>query len=126
MGPELALAIDTCATESSALVITIIKKVGEVRKFKSKCVKLGKDALVIQQLLGKNKSAIESLQTLADIQGCLYRIQSFVDSCTSYNVLNVTYEVFVKRTYTALRKEVYALREIFLFESVVGFIENCF
>jgi hypothetical protein len=121
MVAELALAIDTCATESSALVVAIVKKINEVRKFKSKCIKLGQDAQVLQNLLNKSRPAITSFQTLEDFDACLKRIKDFVDSCASRSILNVAFEVFIKRKYPALKKEVNGLTAIFLFESVVSF-----
>jgi hypothetical protein len=121
---ELALAIDTCATESSALVVAIVKKINEVRKFKSKCIKLGQDAQVLQNLLDKNRPAITSFRTLDDFGACLKRIKDFVDSCASRNILEVAFEVFIKRKYPALKKEVNYLRGIFVFESVVSFAKG--
>lgn len=120
----MGFAIDACATESAALVITIIKKINEVRKFKSKCIKLGQDAQVLQNLLDKNRPAITSFQTLQDFEACLKRINEFVDSCASHSILDAALEVFIRRKYPALRKEVNGLRVIFLFESVTEILSR--
>jgi len=119
MGPELALAIETCATESTSIIISIISKINEVRKFKSKCTKLGKQAQVLAVLLKNNKTAVETFQTLEEFKACLRRIDDFVSSCKSMNVLDVSLEVFVKCTYPSLLKKVNALKDIFLLEAVV-------
>lgn len=120
MDPALAIAIDTCVTESTALVIKTIRKLNEVRVFKRKCAKLGNDAFTLTELLDKRRSAVDSLQSLQALKECLQRVSSFVESCAALNLVGVSMEVFVKRTYPSLRKELSALREMFLFESVVS------
>jgi hypothetical protein len=120
MGPELALAIDTCVTESTALVITIVKKIHEVRVWKRRCKNLGSDALTLTELLDKRRSAIQSIASLRALKDCLEKVASFVEACATYNLVEVSIDVLLKRTYPSLRKELLALRELFLFESVVS------
>jgi hypothetical protein len=120
MGPELALAIDACMTESSPMVISIVKKVNEVRKFKGKCVKLGREATVLLQLLEINKSAIKSIQTIQDFKACLNGINAFAEASKTFTWIDSTKEVFWKNTYHTLRKQIAALKEVFIFESVVS------
>lgn len=120
MEPALALAIDSCVNESSAIISSVIRKINEVRVFKRKCEKLRGDAETLTKLLERRKSAVDSLQTLQNLENCLQGVKNFVESCTSLNVVNVGFEVFVRRKYPALRKELHELREIFVFESVVS------
>jgi len=121
MGQELLLAVDSCITESSALVVAIIKKVVEITKFKKKCAKLGEEAQILLLLLANRKSAIQSLQTLEEFKGCINSINQFADTCKSYGVLNVSYEVLIRRKYSSLVRKVSALKEVFILESVVRF-----
>ena len=120
MDPALALAINACVNENTAIINRIIQKIREVRMFKNKCATLGEHAQLLQALLRKHRSAVESFQTLTGFYACLERIEAFVSSCKSLSVLDVSLEVFVKRTYPALLKEISALKNIFLLESVVS------
>jgi len=116
----LGLAIDACVNENTAIINRIIQKIKEVRTFKSKCAALGEHTRLLRALLVKHSSAVESFQTLRDFRACLEHIEEFVSSCKQFSVLDVSLEVFVKRTYPALLKEISELKEIFLFESVVS------
>jgi hypothetical protein len=120
MDPGLALAITSCVTESASIVHRIIQKAREVRTFKAKCATLGEHAQFLRVLLNSHRSAVESLQTLVDFQTCLHRIEAFVSSCESFSVLDISLEVFVRRTYPALLKEISALKDTFVLESVVS------
>jgi hypothetical protein len=119
MGPELALAIDACVTESSALLVSLVKKVNEVRNFKKKCRKLQNHAKILVQLLDKNRSAVKSLQSLQEFDACLKRINGFVDTVSEFNWIDSTWEVFWKHTYRSLTKQIASVKEIFVLESVV-------
>ncbi|KAI9776084.1 MAG: hypothetical protein M1839_000597 [Geoglossum umbratile] len=124
MDPALALAIDACVSENVAIISRIIQKIREVRAFKSKCATLGEHARLLQALFKKHRSAVESLQTLTDFQACLERIEAFASSCKSLSVLGVSLEVFVRRTYPALLREISALKNIFLLESVTEILSR--
>ncbi|KAN0070870.1 hypothetical protein V8E54_011035 [Elaphomyces granulatus] len=124
MDPGLALAITACVDENTAIINRVIQKIREVRTFKTKCEALGKHARLLQTLLQKHSSAVESFQTLRDLQACLKRIEGFVSSCKLFSVLDVSLEVFVKRTYPALLKEISELKEIFLLESVTEILSK--
>ncbi|KAM0079749.1 hypothetical protein ACKRZS_008110 [Fusarium odoratissimum] len=80
MGPELALAIEGCATESTALIFALIKKIHEVRRLKNKCEALGTQAQILLHLLKKNRAAITSFRTLGQFTACLNRIDAFVSA----------------------------------------------
>jgi hypothetical protein len=119
MGPELVLAIDACITESSALVVDIGKKVAQIVKLKKQCRRLGEDAKVLEQMLNKRRAAIQSIETLQDFQQCLENINAFVQSCQTYGPLDRVLEVLWRKKYPALKKEVSAVKEVFIFESIV-------
>ncbi|KAN0094155.1 kinase-like protein [Hyaloscypha variabilis] len=124
MDPVLNLAINACVSENVAIINRIIQKIKEVRTFKTKCAALGEHAQLLQALLKRHKSAVESFQTLTDFHACLERIEAFVSSCKSLSVLDVSLEVFVKRTYPALLKEISALKNTFLLESVTEILSR--
>lgn len=119
MTPELALAIDACASDSAALIVKLIKKINEVRVFKRKCGQLGAEAKLLNKTLTKNKASIKDFETLERFSTCLDRIEKFVESCTSMGYTEISWEVFFKHEFRRLRKEALALRALFTFESVV-------
>jgi hypothetical protein len=119
MGLELALAIDACATESSALLVQIVKKAAQVIKLKKKCKILARDAMLLKTLLDSNRSAIEEFQTLERILKCLRAIDDFVTACQNYDLGERLLEVVFTGEFPRLRKECRALRELFCFEATV-------
>ena len=121
MPAELALAIDSCVTETTGLVVVISKKIGEAVKFKRKCKKLGKEAKHLQFLLEKRSDAIKDLQTVAEFYKCFADIEKFVESCTKRSTAQVVWEVLYTRDFPAIRKRISALKDVFLLESVVRF-----
>jgi hypothetical protein len=121
MPAELALAIDSCVTETTSLVVVIFKKIREVVKFKGKCKKLGKEATHLQFLLESHRDAIKDLQTLAEFRKCFADIEKFVESCTKRNAAQVMWEVLYTRDFPAIQKRISALKDVFLLESVVSF-----
>jgi hypothetical protein len=121
MPAELGLAIDSCVTETTSLVVVIFKKIREVVKFKGKCKKLGKEAKHLQFLLEVRSNAIKDLQTVAEFRTCFADIENFVESCTKRNTAQVVWEVLYTRDFPAIRKRISALKDVFLLESVVSF-----
>lgn len=120
MGPELALAIDGCVTESTALIVSLIKKVYQVRQLKKKCESLGKQAKILVHLLDKNRAAITSFQSLGQFTVCLNRIDTFVSAINQSSLFDRTVEVFWNHEYQSLTKCITSVKEIFVVESVVG------
>lgn len=120
MGPELALAIDACASESSMIIVSIIRKINEVNHLKGKCTELGREAQSILSILWKNKHAIQSLQTLQEFKACLDGVDAFVTSAKTFTWASSAKEVFWNRSYRSLRSRLAALREVFVLESVVS------
>jgi hypothetical protein len=121
MPADLVLAIDSCVTETTGLIIVIFKKLREVAQFKGKCKKLAKEAKHLQFLLEKRSDAIKDLRTLAEFRKCFTDIEKFVESCTKRNTAQVVWEVLYTGDYPAICKKISGLKDTFLLESVVRF-----
>lgn len=124
MGPELALAIDGCVTESTALIVSLIKKVYQVRQLKKKCESLGKQAKILVHLLDKNRAAITSFQSLGQFTVCLNRIDTFVSAINQSSLFDRTVEVFWNHEYQSLTKCITSVKEIFVVESVAEILSR--
>jgi hypothetical protein len=125
MGPELALAIEACVIETSSLIVSLVKKINEVRLFKKKCSRLGREAVLLHQLLDSKRSAVRGLQTIHNFKFCIRKVEDFVDSCRTWSISTVGLEVFVRHEYSSLVTELNALRDVFIFDSVVGSQISC-
>jgi hypothetical protein len=121
MPADLVLAIESCVTETTGLIIAIFKKLREIAQFKGKCKKLAKEAKHLQFLLEKRSDAIKDLQTLAEFRKCFTDIEKFVESCTKRNTAQAVLEVLYTGYYPAIWKRISGLKDTFLLESVVSF-----
>ncbi|KAF8854351.1 hypothetical protein BDZ45DRAFT_676994 [Acephala macrosclerotiorum] len=118
MDAPLGLAIESCVVETSSLIIALIKKINEVRVFKDKCIKLYKEVSLLHELLDRKRSAVGTLHTIHSFKSCIRKVENFVDSCRTWSISTVGLEVFVRHEYPSLLKELNALRDIFVFDSV--------
>jgi 3-methyladenine DNA glycosylase AlkD len=124
MDPALDLAINACVNDTASIIAKLLKKLNEVRVFKRKCIKLGKEVAIVHQLLDSKRAAIRDLQTLQNFEACVKRVEDFVNKCKTWNVVDVSIEVFVRHGYPFLMKELYGLREVFIFDSVVRILAS--
>lgn len=119
MGPELAFAVQGCMTESTTLLIALIKKINEVRGLKKKCEALGHQACILIYLLGKNGDAITSFKTLGQFTACLNRIDAFVSAIKQSRFLERSLKLYWTHEYQSLTSEISSVKSIFIVESVV-------
>lgn len=120
MGPELFFAINQTVIETTALILKLAKKVQEVRHFKTKCEILVADVRTLNELLQRRNNAVKSMTTVTAMQGCFKRIEEFVNTCSSFNFIQTSWQVFVMRQYPALCNEISNLKGTFLIEGVVS------
>ncbi len=121
MDPALAFAINSCINETASIIVKFVGKLNEIRVFKRKCERLGKEITVFHQLLDSKREAVKTLQTLREFEACVTRAEEFVNKCVLWNVVNISLEVFVRHEYPSLMKKLYGLREVFVLDSVVSF-----
>lgn len=120
MEAQLALAIEACVVESTALLVSLVKKINEVRKLKKKCEALGKQAKILVELLDKNSAAITTFQTVGQFKACLHRIDAFVSAVSQSSLMYRTMEVFWRNEYQSITADITWVKGFFVAESVVG------
>lgn len=119
MAPELTLAIQSCVTESTTLLIVLVKKINEVRGLRKKCEALGNQACILVYLLGKNRDAITSFKTLGQFTACLNRIDAFVSAIKQSRFFERSLKLYWTHEYQSLTSEISSVKSIFIVESVV-------
>ncbi|KAK4068917.1 hypothetical protein Trihar35433_5496 [Trichoderma harzianum] len=124
MGPELAFAVQGCMTESTTLLIALIKKINEVRGLKKKCEALGHQACILIYLLGKNGDAITSFKTLGQFTACLNRIDAFVSAIKQSRFLERSLKLYWTHEYQSLTSEISSVKSIFIVESVAEILSR--
>ncbi|KAL7962116.1 kinase-like domain-containing protein [Trichoderma compactum] len=124
MGPELALAVQGCVTESTALLFALIKKINEVRGLKKECEALGNRATILVHLLDKNRDAITSFRRLGQFTACLNRIDAFVSAINQSRFYDKASRLFWTQEYLSLTGEVLSIKSIFLVESVAEILSR--
>ncbi|QYT04237.1 Protein kinase domain-containing protein [Trichoderma simmonsii] len=124
MGPELAFAVQGCMTESTTLLIALIKKINEVRGLKKKCEALGHQACILIYLLGKNRDAITSFKTLGQFTACLNRIDAFVSAIKQSRFFERSLKLYWTHEYQSLTSEISSVKSIFIVESVAEILSR--
>ncbi len=96
--PELGLAALDSAVTSIKLLIWIVKTVKEVRRFKATCLEFGKMATILQDIIAKHQTILETQMTFFSLNKLLQEIQNFVVRCTTdWNFAQRAWEVMWRK-----------------------------
>ncbi|KAK4060553.1 uncharacterized protein Triagg1_10678 [Trichoderma aggressivum f. europaeum] len=124
MGSELALAVQDCVTESTALLFPLIKKINEVRALKKECEVLGIRANILVHLLDKHRGAITSFGRLGQFTACLNRIDAFVSAINQCRSYDKALRLYWTQEYLSLIGQILSIKSIFLVESVTQILSR--
>ncbi|PNP60526.1 hypothetical protein THARTR1_00550 [Trichoderma harzianum] len=118
MGPDLALAIQGCVADSTALLVELKKKINASGIFKEKCEALGTQAKILVHLLDKHRDAVTTLRRVGQITACLNRIDAFVSGIKQCKFHDQDLKKFWTHEYLSLTCDILTNKSVFLVESV--------
>lgn len=120
MGPELALAIDACVTETTSLLVKILKTADEVRHHKEKCLALGTEARSLQRLLEKHRSNIRTLETVKQFNALFRDIDDFVVLSKTWTIVGATIDALFGHRFRKLMDRSKKIKQSFTLEAIVS------
>jgi hypothetical protein len=120
MGPELALAIDACVTESASLLVIIFKNANEVRHHKEKCLALGEEARRLRDLLEANKTHIRTLETVKQFTVLVHDIDCFVALSKTWTIVGAALDTWFAHDFRKLMNRCEKIKKALVLEAAVS------